>query len=167
MVRRAADVRRALVAQQRQQRVEQADHRADVPAVRSRAPWARGVVGPEQLVRGVDEVELHRPTLAARPDAVQLRDGRRSDQRLTAGRGHLVEGALAVARRQIHRPDRVEQDRRLVAQPHAVEGRGLDAVVGRQPAARPGDVAPRRPAIASQLRGDGPPPAGSRIEKPE
>ena len=56
MVRGTADVRCALVAEQRQQRVEQPNHGADILAVPGSRRRPGRVEGPEQLVGGVDEV---------------------------------------------------------------------------------------------------------------
>src|SRR6185312_6390288 len=57
-----------------------------------------------------------------------------SRDQLDAGAAHLVEGPLPVAVRQVHRPDRVQEDCRLEAELDRVEGGRLHAVVGGQPA---------------------------------
>src|SRR5688572_15443206 len=51
---------------------------------------------------------------------------------LDSGRGHLVDGAGPVARRDIDGRDRVGQHASFVAQANRIERGGLDAVVGRE-----------------------------------
>ena len=59
MVGRAADVRRALLAQQEQQLLGQPGDPGQIAAVLAHDRWARCVVRPEQLVGRVDEVQPH------------------------------------------------------------------------------------------------------------
>ena len=61
MVRRAADVGGALLAQQEQQLLHEAAHAREDDPVAAEHRRAGREVGPEQLVGGVDQVDLHRP----------------------------------------------------------------------------------------------------------
>ena len=68
MVSGAADVCRAFIAKQAQQGVHESHDRADVPPVSGDRSGPGRVVGAEQLIRGIDEMELHGRTLAVPVD---------------------------------------------------------------------------------------------------
>ncbi len=61
VIGRAADVRRALLAEEVEQLVDDAGHAGQVHAVAAERRRPRGVVRPEQLVGRVDQVEPHSP----------------------------------------------------------------------------------------------------------
>ena len=96
-----------------------------------------------------------------------------ADHRITVR--HIVTPAVAisssarvaVARLEVHGRDRVGEDRRLEAEARGIEGRRLDAVVGRQAAPRRRARCRRRAAAASSSVGVVSPVTGSRIVKPE
>jgi hypothetical protein len=58
-VGRAADVRRTLVAEEVEELLDESGHAREEQAVAAADRRARGEVRPEQLVRRVDEVDLH------------------------------------------------------------------------------------------------------------
>ena len=101
-VRGAADVGRALLAEQVQQLVAQARDAGEDDPVAAEDGRPGRVVGPEQLVGGVDEVELHASSVSASASATCTTPAARI----------VVDRPVAVARLEVDRRDRVGQHAR-------------------------------------------------------
>ena len=102
-VRGAADVRRALLAEQVQQLLDEPAHARQEDPLAAEHGRSRRVMGAEQLVGGVDEVEVHGRWSAGSALAAAGHDRARVAQ--------LLERGLAVALAQVHGGDGVGRAR--------------------------------------------------------
>ena len=112
-------------------------HAAEHDAVRAKDRRPGRVVGAEELVGRVDEVDSHgqrRLSVWAAGRRLGPAALPRRLPRLAAGGLHGLERALPVALVQVDGPHRLEQDERREAEPPGVERRGVDAVVRREAA---------------------------------